>query len=236
MDRSEFVDPQTPLTRVDVVQKNRIDTADHPLTEATRRVTAGCRSGVPWASRKMTRRLPEGSVGSTTKIPRIQILMSPDVLLVGTGRVPFPQLEGRIGQTRSVRKVQLDEPHRSAVQILPPPRRESGQRLAVGTFHCLTCAIHRGAVGTGLDKLFHCTELAGLRAGRQRRSRPVSGRSLPGDRRLKFVGLENDFDFNQAPRAPVLLLTNPATDSPSIPAYFNGLGPCVGCTAMPPST
>jgi phospholipase C len=48
--------------------------------------------------------------------------------------------------------------------------------------------------------------------------------------------MANDFDFNQAPRAPVLLPTNPPTDSPSIPAYFAGKGPCVGCTATPPST
>ena len=42
----------------------------------------------------------------------------------------------------------------------------------------------------------------------------------------KILGnMVNDFDFNQTPRAPVLLPTNPPTDSPSIPAYFNGLGP-----------
>jgi phospholipase C len=46
----------------------------------------------------------------------------------------------------------------------------------------------------------------------------------------------NDFDFSEAPRAPVLLPTNPPTDSPSIPAYFAGQGPCKGCTATPPST
>jgi phospholipase C len=46
--------------------------------------------------------------------------------------------------------------------------------------------------------------------------------------------LEQDFDFNQTPRAPVLLATNPATDSPSIPAYFPGQSPCVGCTVPPP--
>jgi phospholipase C len=46
----------------------------------------------------------------------------------------------------------------------------------------------------------------------------------------------NDFDFTQAPRPPVLLPTNPPTDSPSIPAYFKGKGPCDGCTATPPST
>jgi phospholipase C len=48
--------------------------------------------------------------------------------------------------------------------------------------------------------------------------------------------MAEDFDFNQAPRAPVLLPTNPPTDSPSIPAYFQGMGPCNGCTATPPST
>jgi phospholipase C len=53
----------------------------------------------------------------------------------------------------------------------------------------------------------------------------------------KILGnMVNDFDFNQHPRAPVLLPTNPPTDSPSIPAYFKGLGPCVGCTVTPPST
>jgi phospholipase C len=44
----------------------------------------------------------------------------------------------------------------------------------------------------------------------------------------------SDFNFNQQPRAPVLLATNPPTDSPSIPAYFTGKGACVGCTATPP--
>jgi phospholipase C len=43
----------------------------------------------------------------------------------------------------------------------------------------------------------------------------------------------NDFDFDQAPRSPVLLPTNPPTDSPSIPASFTGKGPCDGCTAVP---
>ena len=52
----------------------------------------------------------------------------------------------------------------------------------------------------------------------------------------KILGnVVNDFNFNQVPRVPVLLPTNPPTDSPSIPAYFKGMGPCVGCTATPPS-
>ena len=46
--------------------------------------------------------------------------------------------------------------------------------------------------------------------------------------------LVQDFNFNQAPRPPLLLPTNPPTDSPSVPAYFNGKPPCLGCTAVPP--
>jgi phospholipase C len=46
--------------------------------------------------------------------------------------------------------------------------------------------------------------------------------------------LENDFNFSQPPRAPVLLPTNPPTDSPSIPAYFTGKPLCLGCTTPPP--
>ena len=43
-----------------------------------------------------------------------------------------------------------------------------------------------------------------------------------------------DFDFAQAPRRPVLLPTNPPTDSPSVPAFFTTAPPCTGCTAVPP--
>src|SRR5271166_3717840 len=46
--------------------------------------------------------------------------------------------------------------------------------------------------------------------------------------------LAEDFNFNQLPRAPVLLPTNPATDSPSIPSYFAGRPSCTGCTIPPP--
>jgi phospholipase C len=46
--------------------------------------------------------------------------------------------------------------------------------------------------------------------------------------------LASDFDFSQPPRPPVLLPTNPPTDSPSVPAYFDGMGPCTGCTTPPP--
>ena len=45
--------------------------------------------------------------------------------------------------------------------------------------------------------------------------------------------LIEDFNFNQPPRAPLLLPTNPPTDSPSIPAYFAGKRACRGCTKPP---
>ncbi len=45
--------------------------------------------------------------------------------------------------------------------------------------------------------------------------------------------LEQDFNFSQPPRTPVLLATNPPTDSPSIPPYFTGRPPCLGCTTPP---
>jgi phospholipase C len=48
--------------------------------------------------------------------------------------------------------------------------------------------------------------------------------------------MADDFNFNQKPRPPVLLPTNPPTDSPSIPSYFAGQSPCDGCTGTPPSS
>jgi phospholipase C len=47
--------------------------------------------------------------------------------------------------------------------------------------------------------------------------------------------LANAFDFSQPPRPPMLLPTNPPTDSPVIPRYFIGKPPCDGCTALPPT-
>jgi phospholipase C len=47
--------------------------------------------------------------------------------------------------------------------------------------------------------------------------------------------LLNDFNFNQPPRRPILLPTNPPTDSPTIPRYFVGKPPCLGCTVPPPA-
>jgi phospholipase C len=45
--------------------------------------------------------------------------------------------------------------------------------------------------------------------------------------------LVNDFNFSQVPRPPVLLPTNPPTDSPSIPTFFKTAPACMGCTTVP---
>ena len=60
--------------------------------------------------------------------------------------------------------------------------------------------------------------------------------SISFDHRGPCTGdLVEDFNFDQAPRPPVLLPTNPPTDSPSIPAYFKGKPACLGCTVPPPA-
>jgi len=46
--------------------------------------------------------------------------------------------------------------------------------------------------------------------------------------------LIEDFNFNQPPRPPLLLPTNPPTDSPKLGSYFKGKPPCLGCTVPPP--
>jgi len=45
--------------------------------------------------------------------------------------------------------------------------------------------------------------------------------------------LDQDFDFSQPPRSPVLLDTNPPTDSPALPSFFRGMPRCRGCTNPP---
>jgi phospholipase C len=48
--------------------------------------------------------------------------------------------------------------------------------------------------------------------------------------------LIDDFNFSQRPRPPLLLPTNPGSDSPSLQKFFTGKPPCQGCTKPPPAT
>ena len=53
---------------------------------------------------------------------------------------------------------------------------------------------------------------------------------------LPILGtLTGDFNFSQPPRKPLLLPTNPPTDSPKLPPYFAKAPACVGCTTLPPA-
>ena len=49
----------------------------------------------------------------------------------------------------------------------------------------------------------------------------------------KLGNLANEFNFDQTPRRPVLLPTNPPSDSPDLPPWFIGAGPCNGCSVPP---
>jgi hypothetical protein len=94
-------------------------------------------------------------------------------------------------------------------------------RLFCSALFCLFCLFCRLRLG---DPLTSCP---------WRRGRPDPRPDVREDETI-LSHLEQDFDFSQTPRSPVLLATNPPTDSPSIPAYFRGKPPCVGCTAPPP--
>ncbi len=77
--------------------------------------------------------------------------------------------------------------------------------------------------------------LDGARLNPETDGRPDPRPDVREDERI-LGNMLNDFDFAQTPRAPVLLATNPPTDSPSIPAWFAGRGRCPGCTSLPPGT
>ena len=76
--------------------------------------------------------------------------------------------------------------------------------------------------------------LGGARLDPDTDGRPDSRPSVR-ENELILGDLAADFDFGQPPRPPMLLPTNPPTDSPTIPAYFTGKPPCLGCTTPPPA-
>jgi phospholipase C len=75
--------------------------------------------------------------------------------------------------------------------------------------------------------------LGGQALNPQTDGRPDSRPDVRETQRL-LGNLVDDFNFNQPPRPPMLLPTNPPTDSPRLPAYFEVRGRCYGCIAPPP--
>ncbi len=76
--------------------------------------------------------------------------------------------------------------------------------------------------------------LGGARLNPKTDGRPDPRPDVRENARL-LGNMVQDFNFNQRPRRPVLLPTNPPTDSPTIPDYFVGKGRCYGCTQVPPA-
>jgi phospholipase C len=75
--------------------------------------------------------------------------------------------------------------------------------------------------------------LGGARLNPATDGRPDPRPNVREDQQL-LGNLIEDFNFSQPPRPPVMLQTNPPTDSPSIPAYFFHQPRCLGCTTLPP--
>ncbi len=124
--------------------------------------------------------------------------------------------------------------------VVPPPVDQNGYGLRVPGMVISPYAKqgyvdHQTLSSDAYLKFIEDDFLGGSRLNPKTDARPDPRPDVRED--VKILGnMTNDFDFDRAPRAPVLLPTNPPTDSPSIPGYFSGQGPCVGCTTTPPST
>ena len=122
--------------------------------------------------------------------------------------------------------------------VVPPAVDQNGYGLRVpGIVICPVCqaGLHRppDAQHDAYLKFIEDDFLDGARLNPKTDGRPDR---TPDVRENEPVlgNLEQDFNFGQPPRGPVLLPTNPPADSPSIPAYFAGEPPCLGCTTLPP--
>ena len=124
--------------------------------------------------------------------------------------------------------------------VVPPPVDQNGYGLRVPAMvispYAKTGYIdHQTLSSDAYLKFIEDDFLGGSRLNPKTDKRPDPRPDVRENEEI-LGNMVNDFNFSQTPRTPVLLPTNPPTDSPSIPTYFNGLGPCVGCTATPPST
>ena len=123
--------------------------------------------------------------------------------------------------------------------VVPPPVDQNGYGLRVPAMvispYAKTGYIdHQTLSSDAYLKFIEDDFLGGSRLNPKTDNRPDPRPDVREDEKI-LGNMVQDFDFEQSPRPPVLLPTNPPTDSPSIPAYFDGKGPCVGCTDTPPS-
>ena len=122
--------------------------------------------------------------------------------------------------------------------VVPPAADQSGYGLRVPALLISPYARkgfidHQILSSDAYLKFIEDDFLGGARLDPRTDGRPDARPDVRED--LSLLGnLVADFNFGQAPRPPVLLPVNPPTDSPSIPAYFTGRGPCPGCSTPPP--
>jgi phospholipase C len=124
--------------------------------------------------------------------------------------------------------------------VVPPAVDQNGYGLRVPSM-VISAYAHRGFIdhqtlsSDAYLKFIEDDFLGGARLNPKTDRRPDPRPDIREN--LPLLGnLVQDFNFNQQPRAPVLLPINPPTDSPSIPAYFTGKPACLGCTTPPPGS
>ncbi len=122
--------------------------------------------------------------------------------------------------------------------VVPPPVDQNGYGLRIPALVISPYADsgsidHQTLSSDAYLKFIEDDFLGGSRLNPKTDRRPDPRPNVREDEPI-LGNLVKDFDFNQTPRAAVLLPTNPPTDSPSIPSYFTGMGPCDGCTTTPP--
>jgi len=122
--------------------------------------------------------------------------------------------------------------------VVPPPVDQNGYGLRVpglviSPYAKQGSVDHQTLSSDAYLKFIEDDFLGGSRLNPKTDGRPDPRPDVREDEPI-LGNMADDFDFDQTPRPPVLLPTNPPTDSPSIPVTFRGKGPCVGCTATPP--
>jgi phospholipase C len=123
--------------------------------------------------------------------------------------------------------------------VIPPRADRNGYGLRVPAMTISAYARagyidHQTLSSDGYLKFIEDDFLGGARLDPRTDGRPDRRPDVRENARI-LGSLTADFNFSQPPRPPLLLPTNPSTDSPGIPGYFTGKPPCRGCTDPPPA-
>jgi phospholipase C len=123
--------------------------------------------------------------------------------------------------------------------VVPPMADKNGYGLRVPAM-VISPFARKGYVDHGVYssdaylKFIEDDFLGGSRLDPQTDDRPDSRPDVREDAPI-LGNLAADFNFSQRPRRPLLLPTNPGSDSPTLQKYFKGKPACYGCTVPPPA-